>query len=336
MRTGQLRLPTKRGLMLPLALLAAALVPLAALGSASDWWFLQNHGPTPVSAPDVVKEGEWSGHRWQLIAYRSRTHGLCFSVTPAGSEASGTGGAMSCTPFVGVPRTAETKGSSEMTVTFLGGAASDDLPAYIAGPAIDKASTVEIRFGTDEVLRLPTFSGPASLGHVRFYAAQLPATIPMPQPGQRIQNQSQPWPPIKTLAGLDSDRNVVACLAPRTAVDGVSPLSDCQPASSAEPPPGEYTYEEALALGLTTRAEWARPKGMPDCPPVDDPYPTIPEREQIPGNAPSCYMPPEEQGLVFLVLPPGHGWSGFGRASGFAQSSSGLPRDGTPAEPGER
>jgi hypothetical protein len=47
---------------------------------------------------------------------------------------------------------------------------------------IDKASTVEIEFGTGEVLRLPTFSGPASLGHVRFYAAQLPATIPIPLP----------------------------------------------------------------------------------------------------------------------------------------------------------
>jgi hypothetical protein len=115
-----------------------------------------------------------------------------------------------------------------MTITFLGGSASDELPAYIAGPVIDKASTVVIRFGTGEVLRLPTFGGPASLAHVRFYAAQLPATIPMPQPGQRIENQPQPLPPINTLAGLDSDGNVVACLAPRTAVDGFSPLSDCQ------------------------------------------------------------------------------------------------------------
>ena len=115
-----------------------------------------------------------------------------------------------------------------MTITFLSGTASAELPAYIAGPVIDNASTVEIEFGTGEVLRLPTFSGAGSLGRVRFYAAQLPATIPMPQPGQRIQNQTQPWPPINTLAGLDSDGNVVACLAPRTAVDGVSPLSDCQ------------------------------------------------------------------------------------------------------------
>jgi hypothetical protein len=223
-----LRLLTKRRLTLALALFAAALVSLAALGAASDWWFFPNHSSTPASAPNAVKASDWSGHPWQLIAYPSSTHGLCVSVTPAGANAGGSGGATNCAPFAGIPRTAKTKGSAEMTITFLGAAASDELPAYIAGPVIDKASTVEIRFGTGEVLRLPTFSGPASLGHVRFYATQLPASIPMPQPGQRIQNQLQPWPPIDTLDGLDSDGNVVACLAPRTAVDGVSPLSDCQ------------------------------------------------------------------------------------------------------------
>jgi hypothetical protein len=223
MRTGRLRLLTKRRLMFALALLAAALVPLAAFGAASDWWFPQDHGPAPVSGPNVVKEGEWSGHPWQLTAYPSG-NGLCFSVTPAGSNARGPVGATGCAPFVGVSQTAETKGSPGMTITFLSGAASDELPAYIAGPVIDKATTVEIQFGTGEVLRLPTFSGPASLGHVRFYATQLPETIPLPPPDLRIQNQRSF---INTLAGLDSDGNVVACLAPRTMVDGVSPLSDC-------------------------------------------------------------------------------------------------------------
>jgi hypothetical protein len=235
MRIGRLHLLPKRRLMVALALVAAALVPLAALGAANDWWFLQSHGPKPVSAPDVVKEGEWSGHPWQLIAYPSGRLGLCVSVAPAGSTAGGReripfspppGGATSCAPFVGVP-TAETKGSSKMTITALSGAASDELPAYIVGPVIDKASTVEIKFGTGEVLRLPTFRGAASLGRVRFYAAQLPATIPMPVPGQRIEDQRS-FIDIDTLAGLDSDGNVVACLAPRTAVNGISPASDCE------------------------------------------------------------------------------------------------------------
>ena len=98
-------------------------------------------------------------------------------------------------------------------------------PEGLAGPVIDKASTVEIEFGTGEVLRLPTFSGAASLGHVRFYAAQLPATIPVPLPRAGTHKERSF---INTLAGLDSDGNVVACLTPRMAVDGVSPLSDCR------------------------------------------------------------------------------------------------------------
>jgi hypothetical protein len=244
MRTDRLRSLTKRRLMLALALVAVALIPLAALGVAK----LQNEPSKPVSTPsvvkqgdssprlqdgrapgttpDVVKEGEWSGHRWRLSAYPTG-EGLCFSMTPAGPNASGYGEATSCATFVGVPRMAETEATSEMTISALAGAPSDELPAYIAGPVIDKASTVEIKFATGEVLRLPTFSGPASLGRVRFYAAQLPATIPMPVPGQRIEEERS-FIDIDTLAGLDSDGNVVACLAPRTAVNGLSPLSDCQ------------------------------------------------------------------------------------------------------------
>lgn len=112
-----------------------------------------------------------------------------------------------------------------MTITFLSGTASAELPAYIAGPVIDKASTVEIEFGTGQVLRLPTFGGAASLGHVRFYAAELPATIPMPLPRAGTPKERSF---INTLAGLDSDGNVVACLTPQMTAGGVSPLSDCQ------------------------------------------------------------------------------------------------------------
>jgi hypothetical protein len=109
-----------------------------------------------------------------------------------------------------------------MTITFLSGAAGPDLPAYIVGPVIGKASTVEIEFGTGELLRLPTFSGADSLGDVRFYAAQLPTSIRLPPPPGKEQSF------ITTLAGLDEDGNVVACLDPRKAVNAVSPLSDCR------------------------------------------------------------------------------------------------------------
>jgi hypothetical protein len=226
MRAGRLRLLTKRRLTLALVVLVAVLVPLAAVGATNDWWFLHDHAPKPVSDPLVVKEGEWSGHTWQLIAYRSTTHGLCISVTPARSGTTGSGAAMSCGPFVGVPRTAETKLSTEMMITFLLSAGADEeFPAYIAGPVVDTASTVEIHFGTGDVLRLPTFSGAESLGRIRFYATQLPATIRMPPPDLGFEGQRTF---IDSLAGLDKDGKVVACLVPRTAVNGVSPLSDCR------------------------------------------------------------------------------------------------------------
>lgn len=212
---------TRRRVVVALAVLVAVLVPLAALGAANEWWFLRFGGaPTPVSAPVVVKEGVWSGHPWRLIAYPSSTDGLCFSITPKNAKAEGAGGAMNCAPIAGVPRTTETKATPDMTITYLSGSGDPHLPAYIAGPVIETASTVKIRFATGEILRLPTFSAPASVGHVRFYATQLPADIPASTPGA-------PQTYIDTLAGLDNDGNVVACLDPSTAVNGVSPLADC-------------------------------------------------------------------------------------------------------------
>lgn len=215
------RLVTPRRLVLAFAVLAAVLVPLAAFGAATDWWFLRFGGtPVPTTAPQVVKEGEWNGHTWQLIAYPSATHGLCISITPKDSGDKGEGGALSCGPFVGVARTPESKGSPDMTITFLAGDATEKLPAYIAGPVIEEASVVEVRFGGGDVLRVPTFAGPEPLQHVRFYAAQLPTDIRL-TPGTAAAL-------LKWVAGLDASGNVVACLAPQTAKDGISFLSDCR------------------------------------------------------------------------------------------------------------
>ena len=57
------------------------------------------------------------------------------------------------------------------------------------------------------------------LQRIRFYATPLPANV-----------ESTPNDPtwLKSVAGLDAKRNVVACLAPLTATDGSSPLSDCR------------------------------------------------------------------------------------------------------------
>jgi hypothetical protein len=219
------RLVTKRRLVVLVAVLAAVLVSLAAFGATNDWWFLESgSSPTPSQAPNVVMQGQWNGHPWQLAAWRSESHpvepdGLCFSVTPRGFPAEGEGGNTSCVgAFAGIEPTPETKTSSEMTITFLGGTASEQLPAYIAGPVISEATAVEVRFGDGDVLRVPTFAAPEPLQRIRFYATP-PASV------QPTLNDPT-W--LKSVAGLDAKGNVVACLAPLTATNGSSPLSDCR------------------------------------------------------------------------------------------------------------
>jgi hypothetical protein len=127
---------------------------------------------------------------------------------------------MGCGPFAGVSRTAETKASPDMTITFMSGDASPEFPAYIAGPVIDEAAAVEVHFGNGTVMRVPTFAGPESLGHVRFYATQLPANV-HDSPRMLLTF-------LKSVAGLDANGEVVACLAPQTAKAGISDLADCR------------------------------------------------------------------------------------------------------------
>lgn len=215
------RVLSRRRLVLVAIAVGAVLVPLGAFGAANDWWFLGSGGtPVPVSAPIVVKEGEWSGHRWQLVAYPSNTDGLCFTIVPPAWKAHGSTAGMACAPFVGVARTAHTKVSPDMTITWLAALGNRSFPAYIAGPVVSSVDQVEIKFVNGDMLRTPTFAAPDPLNAVRFYAAQLPAAV--------ARSFIPAHPLVQTLAGLNAKGNVVACLAPQTAVDGISPLSDCR------------------------------------------------------------------------------------------------------------
>lgn len=199
----------RRRLVFAFAVLVCVLIPIVAVAAANDWWFFRYGGaPTPLHAPLVVKEGEWSGHPWQLIAYPSSTDGLCYSITPSPE---GAGAAMSCAPIVGLPRTQETKPSPDMAITFMVGSGTVHLPAYIAGPVVESAEQVEVDFGDGYVLRVATFPAPESVGRVRFYATP-------------VSESASP----QRIVGLDGNGKVVACLVPRTAVSGVSPLADCR------------------------------------------------------------------------------------------------------------
>jgi hypothetical protein len=219
------RLLTRRRAIISLAIAAAVMIPLAALADANDWWFFRTPGsPTPTSAPVVVKTGAWDGHPWQLVAYPSQTDGLCFSMVPGTGSGSSYGAAMACTTLKGVARTARTKpGAQDMTITYLSGSATSVLPAYIVGPTVENATTVAIRLSNGTTIRTPTFAGPSPLEQVRFYAVQLPS------PAHRSPTTKPPFRtlPLKWIAGLDQSGHVVACLAPASAANGISPLSAC-------------------------------------------------------------------------------------------------------------
>lgn len=201
---------TKKRVLIALAVLAAVLVPIAAVAADSNWWFLRSGGtPPPLSAPVVVKEGEWDGQPWKLVAYPSTTKGLCFSLTPEPLD--GYGAVMACAPIEGAPRTDEATGA-ELGITYVTGL-NDDFPPFVAGPVTGNAATVEVHFQTGETLRLPTFSAPESIGDVRFYASQLPPSLTSPT--------------IAKLVGLDKDGTIVACLVPIATADGVPLPSQC-------------------------------------------------------------------------------------------------------------
>jgi hypothetical protein len=211
----------RRPALLVAALVAVALIPVAALAVANDWWFLgPGLSPTPASEVIVVKTGTWDGKGWQLTAYRSDTEGLCYALTPTGS--SGEGASISCDSIEGVPRTPESKPYTPHAISFVIGGGGV-LPASIYGPVTDKAEEVDVYFRKGAVLRTPTVAPPSSLGAaVRFYAAPLPASVP------RLRPSSRPGEgPLKKLVGLDHNGHVVACLTVPLPKGGV-PLSACR------------------------------------------------------------------------------------------------------------
>jgi hypothetical protein len=86
---------------------------------------------------------------------------------------------------------------------------------------IERASVVEIRFVSGRTLRVPTFAGPPPLEHIRFYATEIP-TFPL---GERGETTAFPF---EWIAGRDAAGKLVACLSPKKAIDGTSPLSACR------------------------------------------------------------------------------------------------------------
>jgi len=211
-RRRPLRLRGKRHLVVAIAVVAAVLTPVIAMGVVeNDWAFMHIEGGT-FRTPVVVTEGSWEGQTWQLVVVRSEVDGLCETLVWTGPAAGGWSPWMSCGPFIGFP--APMSAGAQDTPIMDTGGWSYGFPAFVLGEVIDSATQVEIRFrnGHDPV-RLPTLAAPAPFEHVRFYVAPMPWAL---------QNE------ISATAGLDDSGNVVACF-PRAELRAVvSPISACE------------------------------------------------------------------------------------------------------------
>jgi hypothetical protein len=187
------------------AVVAALVVPVAAATVAvsnwSGWWPSQHNQFRPASEPVVVQTGSWDGTRWQLVAYReSHTSNIdiyCFSVMLYGSSLTARPARAGCG---GIPTRPQDAPTGHAALLY-GATESPGLPYWAAGLAVDSVVEVALHFRDGDVLRLPTYAAPESLGHVRFYATPIPQ-VP----------QSSGKSPIKVV-GLDENRAVVACLA---------------------------------------------------------------------------------------------------------------------------
>ncbi|MFN8223161.1 MAG: hypothetical protein U0R50_07980 [Gaiellales bacterium] len=208
------RRPGRRALIVIVAVLAV-LVPLTAVAASDDWWFLGSDSSTePAIAPIVVSRGSWNGASWRLIAFPSKTDALCWLMTtePTGTRAEG---AMACAPFEAVPPTSAPLTGNALKISYLSSGSGKRLPAYVVGPVVAAATTVEIRLAGGEVVHATTVPAPSPLERVRFYAAPLPSAVASAE--------------VTRVTGLDANGGVVACLATATATDGASALSDCAP-----------------------------------------------------------------------------------------------------------
>ena len=195
----------KRSWVIALAVLVAALVPLAAIGAEQGWWFTTGNGGMQSVGPVVeIESGVWDGHPWKMEAERvaetdpfahpkndepnwgEKQYDLCISIDSSASQYGGLG----CEP--GPPKS----GFGGVDTGTLG--PNPDETPYVAGAVSEDITQVDIYLPDGHILHTPTIAAPEALGaSYRFYAAELPAFNDMSK-----------------LVGLDSDGKVIACFNP--------------------------------------------------------------------------------------------------------------------------
>jgi len=180
-------------------LLAAAVVlviasPLTAVAATEEWWpFGPHERAVPTSPPEVVRTGTWDGQEWSLVVYRTE-YGYCHGLVPAAPSQPTEGGFVSgCGGFI------ETLPNGRGGITIHSGN-HGRLPHYVSGPVVESADSVAIHLAGGEILQVPAFDVPDSLGPIRFYLARVPETA-HPRDSDYVKAE-----------GLAADGTVVACI----------------------------------------------------------------------------------------------------------------------------
>lgn len=74
-------------------------------------------------------------------------------------------------------------------------------------------------------------------------------------------------------------------------------------AASKAAPPGTYTFEEAIALGILNPDDFTPPPGMETCPPWDPAKAAIqPGAPPPPHNAPRCFSNPADLADAVVIV----------------------------------
>jgi len=195
-----------RWVLVALAILIAISIPLTALAVSEDWWFL-GAAPDPAGAVDAVDSGVWNGIPWVLVAYDSKSGGVCYGLSINVPQATRPNGTLSCA-FV------DDSGKPQHSLSYLAaGSEENGFPRYAAGAVPADAVMMELHIADGSIVRTQTLPRSATLHtDVRFFVTRLPAGGPAD--GK-----------ITTISALDGSGRSLACVA----VDNRGGEDACRP-----------------------------------------------------------------------------------------------------------
>jgi hypothetical protein len=173
LRIGIKRRSLRRGLVVAIAVIIAALASTLALSAEYDWWFFFDGQPAATSPVVVAAQGTWDGHDWTLTAYQIKNGAsVCYALT-AGTDPAGRGIAMGCGPTAYPAVSPGT--SSVRSTSYVISQNTPNFPSSIFGLVNDQVTRVRVMIAGADSVEIHTFSAPSALGkRLHLFALALP------------------------------------------------------------------------------------------------------------------------------------------------------------------